>query len=1149
MRKDIGGVLFSASDIVNFLACRALTALDCVNLNTRLSVAEEDPTLKLLQEKGFAHESAFLKSLRDQGRKIAEIPSNAPPKHRAQLTTEAMQTGADAIFQAAFLQPPWTGDADFLIRCETPSKLGAFSYEVYDTKLARKVSPRFMVQLAFYNQLLAKIQGMLGKKVHIVLGDNTTQDFHASEIDGYVSLAKRRFLSYAQEVQPLARLDDAWRHAAVPYPAPCEKCDKCRWRDICDEKRLADDHLSQVANIRKSQIAKLETAGITTLAALAKVPGEMPMRKISGMEKAIFAKLAHQAALQHDEKSSGKASFALLPPYDQAVAPLTIEAAGLSQLPVPDPGDLFFDMEGNPLDVGGLEYLFGVAFSEEGKTSFKAFWAHTRAEEKVAFEAFVDFALERLKRHPRAHIYHYASYEVSAMRRLASRHATREKEVDDLLRQDRFIDLFKVVRESLRISKDSYSIKKVESFYRADRGGEVKKGDQSIVVYEEWRISKDPALLKGIEDYNKEDCFSALQLRDWLLSIAPAWIGAKSSGRGPAIAAGEPPRPRSDKALQEEEERAAWERQLEPFALGTRKSNIAAAEVFGLIGQLLAFHVREKKPGWWSIFDRQGAELEDLIEDEEIIAACEVQSSSTLGGKMTVTFRYPEQHHRFEKEESIRLLSSPLNSGKVSEINEQHRLVTVVFSKAAQLRAAEHLVMHSDIPTSTLGKAITRFAKALIDGRPKYKALLDYLNRRPPDIQGVAAGQDLLAGKAANVDNIWGIVSRMNETTLYIQGPPGAGKTYTGAHLIARLIQSGKRVAICSNSHKAINHLLGAAHDVLTKAGYRPLAMKKYSNEKDKSDRPGVKNVKKDDEIIAAGRSVQLAGGVAWTFCKEDLDQQFDYLFVDEAGQVSLANLIAMGVCAKNLVLLGDQMQLGQPIQAAHPGRSGESALDYFLDGIATIPPERGVFLDKTFRLHPDVCRFVSDCFYESRLQPDQRTANQRLVLAAGHSPILKAAGLVLHPVVHRGNSQRSAEEAAEIKTLIEELVRQRYVDHEGREHPMTINDVLVVAPYNAQVKQLTKTLPEGSRVGTVDKFQGQEAQVVIVSLTSSSIEDASRGMEFLLNRNRLNVAISRSKCLSILVGSPLLMECSAKSPEDVSRLNVLGRAVLDSSS
>ncbi len=1148
MKKYSDGILYSASDIVKFLECRPLSALDCVNLNTGLRPAEDGASIKLLQDKGFAHESAFLKKIRENRCRITEISDKETLEKRSFLTNEAMKAGAEVIFQATFLKPPWFGYADFLFRCEEPSMLGSFGYEVYDTKLARQVYPNFLVQLGFYNQLLADVQGRLGKKVHVILGDNTTESFCSTEIDGYISMAKELFDTHIQKFKGLISLEETWKNPQLPYPLPIEKCAMCRWREICEEKRLADDHLCQIANIRKTQIAKLEAAGFKTMEKLAQLQ-KSQSRRVPGMEGTTLNKLVHQAALQQAEKTSGKQSFMLLPPFDELTAPASVEKTGLTLLPKPDAGDLFFDMEGDPLEDKGLEYLFGVAFKNKDETIFKAFWAHSRAEEKQAFENFVDFTLKRLKEFPGAHIYHYASYEVSAMRRLASRHATGEQEIDKLLRDERFIDLFKVVRQSMLISKDSYSIKKVEAFYRGNRAGEVKKADDSIVVYEQWKVSQDPTLLKSIEDYNKEDCISTLQLRDWLIEISPPWIAAKSGAEAPSITNTEElPRPRSQKSLDMEADRKFLEEQLAPFATGKQISEIADSSVFALVSQLLAFHTREKKPVWWSLFDRQDAEIEDLLEDEETIACCEAQHIEKSGKGMSVGFRFPKQVFRIEKEDQVKILLSPLdggflNGGEVTNIDKDARTVTIKCGTQFKIRPIEHLIQFSHVDTTSIDNAIARFAQTLINGDLKYKALLDYLNRRPPDIRGVDPGQYLLAGKETSVENVSDIVGRMQETTLYIQGPPGAGKTFTGAHLIERLIKAGKKVAICSNSHKAINHLMEAAHDLLNKSQYPHRAMKKISKPEDRCDRSSINHATKNDEIVRQITNVHLVGGTTWALCASGLDRAFDYLFVDEAGQVSLANFIAMGVCARNIVLLGDQMQLGQPIQAAHPGRSGESALDYLLDDIATIPPQLGLFLDKTFRMHPDLCTFISDCFYEGRLKPDERTAKQRLVLTSTHHPALKPAGVVLYAIDHKDNSQRSPEEASEINKIVTDLLRQRYIDHKGDEKPMTLDDILIVAPYNAQVGVLKETLPPGSRVGTVDKFQGQEAQAVIVSMTSSSAGDSPHGINFLLDRNRLNVAASRGKCLAIIVCSPELLESAAKTVEDVFMLNVLGQA------
>jgi uncharacterized protein len=329
----------------------------------------------------------------------------------------------------------------------------------------------------------------------------------------------------------------------------------------------------------------------------------------------------------------------------------------------------------------------------------------------------------------------------------------------------------------------------------------------------------------------------------------------------------------------------------------------------------------------------------------------------------------------------------------------------------------------------------------------------------------------------------------LNQSYLYIQGPPGAGKTWTGARLVVELLDKKKRVGISSNSHKAINKLLAEVESVAGKKRVPFKGVKKADARKPETEFDGrfVENVYENRDAIGSG--AQLLAGTAWLFADPGLDQALDYLFVDEAGQVALANLVAMGVAARNLVLVGDPMQLGQPIQGVHPGRSGESALEYLLDGLATIPDERGVFLPHTFRMHPDVCRFISEAVYDSRLKAEASNARQRLVLAPGADPRLKPTGLAFVPVAHDACAQRSEEEAAAVKELYASLLAQRYVNRRGEERAMGAENILVVAPYNMQVNLLKRVLPEGARVGTVDKFQGQEAEAVLISMATSSGE------------------------------------------------------------
>jgi uncharacterized protein len=358
---------------------------------------------------------------------------------------------------------------------------------------------------------------------------------------------------------------------------------------------------------------------------------------------------------------------------------------------------------------------------------------------------------------------------------------------------------------------------------------------------------------------------------------------------------------------------------------------------------------------------------------------------------------------------------------------------------------------------------------------------------------------------------------------LVIQGPPGSGKTWTSGRLIARLVAEGNTVGVASTSHRAIHKLLAEVETAAAERGLAFRGAKKASRGNTESEFQGavVENV--FDNADCADRDV--VGGTAWLFADGLHERRFDYLFVDEAGQVSLADALAIGTAARNVVLVGDPQQLAQVTQGTHPGGTEASVLTWLLDGHETIPPDRGLFLERTFRLHPDVCRYVSAEFYEGRLRPDPRTAARTTAL--GH-------GLRYVPVEHAGNRQESGEEVEAVRALVARLVAGG----------IPLREVLVVAPYNAHVTALVDALPEGARVGTVDKFQGQEADVVVYSMASSSGEDVPHGLEFLLSRNRLNVAVSRARCLAYLVASPRLLEVNCRTIDQMRLANALCRFV-----
>lgn len=1114
MQKTAGEIVLSASDLSVFAECAHRTWLDRLHLDSPMEKAEDDDQAKLIQGKGYEHEERFFATLKQGTGSCVEIDTDWSLERKLEATRAAILEGADVVYQATLKRGNLMGHADFLVKSGRGSRRQSL-YEVADTKLARSTKAKFLLQLCFYSDLLSDITGELPHHMHVELGNGKRESFRVGDYFHYYRSLLGRLLDY------LSVYPDG---SSVPYPAPCDHCNLCPWRERCAAKRIEDDHLSAVAGITRQQIARLEAAKVRTVAALGSLPASLAVPKIA---PETLEKLREQARLQVVERETGRQVVELLP----------VEAGmvrGFTRLPRPDEGDLFFDMEGDPMEEGGLEYLFGLYYFDDGKPVFKAFWAHSREEERRAFIGFIDFVMARRAAYPSMHVYHYAHYENTAIKRLMTSHGVRESAVDQLLRESRLVDLYKVVREGLRVSKDSYSIKVIEAFYSEKRASDVKKATDSIVVYEQWRESRDPALLESIRQYNEEDCRSTWQLREWLLSLRPAglpWFTAAA-----ATASKQPVRAKSDKTLEHEQLLEEFHDRL----IANPENPNLDPELAKLVDSLLDFYRRAAKPQWWALFDRREAELEELLEEPEVIAGLHSPEFAGEGERYAkYQYHYPEQDFKVRSGDHALRLDN-LREVRVWKIDEKENTVEIELrlGNKEELPSSMSVSIGAPVDTGTMQAAVFAFADSLVQGGNRYKAVQDYLLRRMPDIQGIEPGQPLVGTDEKPLTATISAVSRLNSSYLFIQGLPGTGKTYTGSHLIASLLKAGKRVAVSSNSHKAINNLLEAVDKRMEESGCSYFGIKKVSKREHAVESKFIENVASDTVILEADPPPQLVGGTAWTLAKAGFREAFDYLFIDEAGQVSLANTIALGMCAKNLILLGDQMQLGQPIQGSHPGRSGESALEYLLDGESTIAAERGIFLDVTYRMHPDVCRFISDAIYDSRLHSADSTLQRWLVLDGSSHPAIRPTGISYFAIAHDACSQRSEEEASVVREIIESLLGQRYRDGEGREHDFTLENILVVAPYNMQVNLLKRVLPKGARVGTVDKFQGQEAEVVIVSMATSSAEYLPRNLDFLFSKNRINVAVSRAKCLSVVLFSPKLLHLRCKSPAEMALVN-----------
>jgi len=1120
--------IVSASDLNDRLACRHLLFL---NLQRALGNLDEQParseTGELLARKGDEHESEYLESLKAQGLEVLELgmPDRSDVESleaAAAETLEAMKAGPDVIFQATFFDGERRGHTDFLFKVDGTSAFGDYSYEVADTKLAKSSKPYFIVQLCFYSELLQKVQGGDSPEhIHVILGNREQQTYRLSDFAAYY-----RQLSSSFE----ADLD-----AGVPgtFPYPVQHCGICGWKDKCNRELDEADSLSRVANIRRDQVEVLESAGIDTVIGLAAIAEGS---SVEGIRDEVLDKLRRQATLQV-ASADGDPKYELSEPREER---------GFERLPETSEGDIFFDFEGDPLyGENGLEYLFGWVEIESGEKVFKHLWAKDATEERQSFQQFISFVTERRKAFPGMHIYHYAPYEVTALKRLAATYSTCEFALDELLRAGVFVDLYKVVKESLLLGQPSYSIKNVEAYYRPDRDGRetaVADGGDSIIEFEKWLETEDEEIKQAILEYNEDDCVSTVECRDWLLQRRDEATKKFGHEFHPFI---------KELGTTDESERfeanADIRAQLDEGVPDAAADRDEEQQAKWLMARLVDYHQREARPGWWDYFDRVDySDPDDFVDHPEAI-----------GG----LFEDPETPKRREKQSwAFRMLfpvqESKLGPGEHDDPDTESKAGDVLQMDLANgwldlkrgpslshVPLPHALVAHGPIPTKPQREAIRRLADDIVesglDGEDHYSASRHMLLRRLPVIHDLKQGDPLL-DDSKDLDEVSDLARRMESTYLFVQGPPGAGKTYSGSHVIVDLIASGKRVGVTATSHKAINNLLQGVERAAGERSIEFRGLKKGEVDQEfRSELPVAMIDNDDDNEPLDNPDLDLVAGTAWYFCREQTTT-VDYLFIDEAGQVSLADALAMGTAAENVVLLGDPQQLAQVSQARHPGGSGVSILEHLLGSEQTVPADRGVFLENTWRMRPDVTSFISELMYEERLQsaPGRELQN---VESRGE---ISGTGLRWLPVEHHGRSQRCPEEAEVIDGIFRELTGgdATYTDFEGNDHKLGTDDVLVVSPYNAQVRCLTEKLPEGARVGTVDKFQGQEAQVVIFSMATSSGEDIPRNIEFLFSRNRLNVAMSRARCLAVLVASPKLLEVEARSIEQMQLINALCR-------
>jgi uncharacterized protein len=1157
-------IVWSASDLKAAAECEFawLRAIDAKLGRVAPVDDPEDAMLARAGRLGDAHERRVLARYEaEYGEGVVEIPQTRSSDADAlgvavELTNAALASDAAVVYQAAFATPEFVGFADFLVRDDSGDGAddGA-RWVVQDSKLARHARVTALMQLAAYVDQLDRLGVPRADRVELLLGDGTTSVHSVDDLLPTFRLRRARLRSLIAD----RRLDLGADQPAIAWGDPRGElgvvaCGRCA---TCEAEVEASRDLLLVAGMRPVQRERLRDAGVTTIDALAGAPAG-PER----MNPDTFAMLRTQARLQ----LRSEATDAIAPTYEVVVP------QALGALPRPDHGDIFFDFEGDPLytegdsSMWGIDYLFGWVDMRERYT---ALWAHTFPDEKRALETFVEIVNLRRQQHPAMHIYHYAPYETAHLVAMAARHGVCERDIDRLLREGVFVDLYPIVRRALRVGSRSYSIKKLEPLYMGDevRTSDVQKGDVSIERYVEARAfaengqdAEARVILDDLADYNRYDCVSTRRLRDWLVDRA------REAGLRPA------------------DDIEPAERAYEPSPHAGFLERLAVdagddeAEALRLAAAAIDYYPREAKTFWASHFQRLREPLSVWEETRDTVSVDAARSRVVtewhvpdegrsrslrrileLRGELAPgtqlreganPFAVYEMPAPFATDASPRWIHAARSVSVVEELDDG--AIVEEYAVDGETWSALPVALAPAAPPQALNqqKAIDAWADTLIQSAPDlpFDPATDILLRRRPRTRAGAFVASAYAGGAADVDAIVRAVADLDRSYLPVQGPPGTGKTYVGSHVIARLVAERRfKIGVVAQSHAVVENLLDRVVAAGLDAGLVGKAPKSAPAEGDTplSFTPLQKN---GISAFAEERATTgfVVGGTAWDFAHEGRIPRgsLDLLVIDEAGQFSLASTIAVSLGAQRLLLLGDPQQLPQVSQGTHPAPVDTSALGWVMDGADVVTPDEGFFLAQSRRMHPAVAEAVSRLSYDGELAAHPSTALREL---QGIAP-----GVIAVPVRHHGNATASPEEAATVVELVRAVVGRSWTDvddeHALPARPLAPADVIVVTPYNAQQVLVEQALAAAGfgdvPVGTVDRFQGQEAAVAIVSLAASSGRDAPRGLEFLLLRNRINVAISRAKHTAFVVYAPGILDDLPRTPDGVARLSGFARLV-----
>ncbi len=1072
---------------------------------------------QLLMAKGLEHEQAVLSRYRAAGRTVFEVPDKGDESFAswAARSSRYLDEGHDVIFQMPFVHDGVRGVADFLERVELPD--GSFTYEPVDAKLARAAAkPGHVLQLCFYADAITAYTGRWPAWLHIELGSGRRESVRFDEVAPYW---RRLRVNLARVME--AGVEDDTR------PEPCSHCAFCEFDEVCEEQWRAADSLVHIAGIRTTERYGLEEAGVDTIELLAGLDGELS--GVGELDSRRVGVLAAQAALQVQARNGSPGAAPPVRLIDRtgseggevpdAGDPVTavVELVGFEALPAPDPGDVFFDIEGHPFFEAdrGLIFLFGILANDDDQWTYRCWWAHDHDAEARAVGDLVAYLRQRRDRHPSMHVYHYNHTERTVLQTLASQHGVVEQAIANLVADGFFVDLYPVVTGALQAGVESYGLKHIERLPAFERGHEIDRGAGAVIEYEYWRGDGDEQRLGRIARYNDDDVRATRAVRDWLVETRPPGVEWRASRLDPASA---------DPDLDARVEA------LHAAGPGT---------VEHLLGDLLGYWRREARVVAAEVVRLSTADLGEQLASPSVVAGLQfvgIEPGVTATGRPT---KWPDAIFSFSPGQVVDPDIGPSSNMvlvdqpdewsffSVRSIDRDQGELRLSWTGREQERGLHpphlvHWVRFSDEPKLV---ALSDMADRVLDG-DRSGVALSLLERAGPRFASDGGpGPDGFVGDVGDVCR-WAL--DLDGGVLPVQGPPGTGKTYTGSHLIRDLVAAGRRIGVTAMSHHAVDNLLAAVAERFEERGVPGRIIKKGS----RGSVPGVQYSESNAACAQDGNDV--IGGTAWLFASPEMRANpVDVLVIDEAGQLSLADAVAASTSARSVILLGDPLQLPQVAQAQHPNRSGVSVLGHVLGPERRVlTPDQGVLLDVTWRMHPDVGDFISETIYEGRLSCHPSCVGQ--ATDAG-------TGLRWVEARHQGNSTASAEEAAMVAEMVDHLLGARWTGPDGIPRDITPADIMVVAPYNDQRRLVREHLEEldgpaasSVEVGTVDKFQGREAAVVIFTLATSAADVMPRGVDFLFSRQRLNVAVSRARCLAVVVCTAELLDTRARTIADM---------------